>query len=55
MPKKGILERLKEGVVLGDGGYILELLPEGAWPPLRCLPPGCAGEARARSGFERLE
>jgi hypothetical protein len=23
--KKGILERLSEGVVLGDGGYLLEL------------------------------
>ena len=29
MPKKGILERLKEGVVLGDGGYILELERRG--------------------------
>ena len=27
--KKGILERLKEGVVLGDGGYILELERRG--------------------------
>jgi hypothetical protein len=25
MKKKGILERLKEGPVLGDGGYLLEL------------------------------
>lgn len=29
MPKKGILERLKDGVVLGDGGYILELERRG--------------------------
>ena len=25
MKKKGILERLKGGPVLGDGGYLLEL------------------------------
>ena len=24
MAKKGILERLKDGVVLGDGGYLLD-------------------------------
>jgi betaine-homocysteine S-methyltransferase len=29
MPKQGILERLKEGVVLGDGGYLLELERRG--------------------------
>lgn len=29
MPKKGILERLREGPVLGDGGYILELERRG--------------------------
>src|SRR5262245_30110081 len=29
MPKKGLLERLQEGVVLGDGGYILELERRG--------------------------
>jgi methionine synthase I (cobalamin-dependent) len=29
MPKQGILERLREGVVLGDGGYILELERRG--------------------------
>ena len=29
MPKRGILERLKEGVVLGDGGYLLELEKRG--------------------------
>ena len=29
MPKKGILERLAEGVVLGDGGYIVELEQRG--------------------------
>jgi len=29
MPKKGILGRLREGVVLGDGGYILELERRG--------------------------
>lgn len=29
MPKKGILERLKEGIVLGDGGYLLELEHRG--------------------------
>lgn len=29
MRKKGILERLREGVVLGDGGYILELERRG--------------------------
>jgi betaine-homocysteine S-methyltransferase len=29
MPKKGILERLKEGPVLGDGGYLLELEKRG--------------------------
>ena len=27
--KKGILERLSEGVVLGDGGYLLELEKRG--------------------------
>ena len=25
MKKKGILDRLKDGPVLGDGGYLLEL------------------------------
>ncbi|HEY7574311.1 MAG TPA: homocysteine S-methyltransferase family protein, partial [Thermoanaerobaculia bacterium] len=29
MPKKGILERLAEGIVLGDGGYLLELEKRG--------------------------
>jgi betaine-homocysteine S-methyltransferase len=29
MPKLGILERLSEGVVLGDGGYLLELEKRG--------------------------
>ncbi|MGH7321942.1 MAG: homocysteine S-methyltransferase family protein [Candidatus Rokuibacteriota bacterium] len=29
MAKKGVLERLKEGVVLGDGGYVLELERRG--------------------------
>jgi betaine-homocysteine S-methyltransferase len=29
MPRKGILERLREGPVLGDGGYILELERRG--------------------------
>jgi betaine-homocysteine S-methyltransferase len=29
MAKKGILERLNEGVVLGDGGYLLELEKRG--------------------------
>jgi betaine-homocysteine S-methyltransferase len=29
MPKKGILERLKDGPVLGDGGYLLELEKRG--------------------------
>jgi hypothetical protein len=29
MPRKGILERLREGVVSGDGGYILELERRG--------------------------
>src|ERR1700735_2663207 len=29
MKKKGILERLKEGPVLGDGGYLLELESRG--------------------------
>ena len=27
--KKGILQRLKEGPVLGDGGYLLELEKRG--------------------------
>src|SRR5271169_1161359 len=27
--KKGILERLSEGIVLGDGGYLLELEKRG--------------------------
>ncbi len=27
--KRGILDRLKQGVVLGDGGYILELERRG--------------------------
>ena len=26
---KGILERLREGIVLGDGGYVLELEKRG--------------------------
>ena len=25
MAKKGILERLRDGIVLGDGGYLLEV------------------------------
>ena len=29
MPKQGILERLKHGPVLGDGGYLLELEKRG--------------------------
>ena len=29
MAAKGILERLSEGVVLGDGGYIIELEQRG--------------------------
>ena len=29
MKKKGILERLREGPVLGDGGYLLELEKRG--------------------------
>ena len=29
MKKKGILERLKDGPVLGDGGYLLELEKRG--------------------------
>ena len=29
MKKKGILERLQEGPVLGDGGYLLELEKRG--------------------------
>src|SRR2546430_13738521 len=29
MKKKGLLERLKEGPVLGDGGYLLELEKRG--------------------------
>jgi methionine synthase I (cobalamin-dependent) len=29
MPKKGFLERLKDGPVLGDGGYLLELEKRG--------------------------
>jgi betaine-homocysteine S-methyltransferase len=29
MAKKGILERLKDGIVLGDGGYLLELEKRG--------------------------
>ena len=29
MPKQGILERLKQGTVLGDGGYLLELEKRG--------------------------
>jgi betaine-homocysteine S-methyltransferase len=29
MKKKGILERLKDGLVLGDGGYLLELEKRG--------------------------
>ena len=29
MTKKGILERLRDGVVLGDGGYLLELEKRG--------------------------
>src|SRR3984885_27174 len=33
MPKLGILERLKQGPVLGDGGYLLELEKRGWVPP----------------------
>jgi betaine-homocysteine S-methyltransferase len=29
MPKRGIIERLKDGVVVGDGGYLLELEKRG--------------------------
>jgi betaine-homocysteine S-methyltransferase len=29
MAKKGVLERLKDGIVLGDGGYLLELEKRG--------------------------
>ena len=29
MAKRGILERLAQGVILGDGGYILELERRG--------------------------
>jgi betaine-homocysteine S-methyltransferase len=29
MAKKGILDRLKDGVVLGDGGYLLDLVKRG--------------------------
>ena len=29
MTKKGILDRLQSGVVLGDGGYIIELEQRG--------------------------
>ena len=34
MKKKGILERLKDGPVLGDGGYLLELEKRG-WVEMR--------------------
>ncbi|MFQ5934148.1 MAG: homocysteine S-methyltransferase family protein [Dehalococcoidia bacterium] len=42
MAKKGILERLSEGVVLGDGGYVLELerrgyIIAGPFTPEVCL------------------
>src|SRR5215472_9352402 len=29
MAKKGILDRLRDGIVLGDGGYLLELEKRG--------------------------
>lgn len=50
MKKKGILERLKEGPVLGDGGYLLELEKRG-WvragpftPEVALLHPGALRE-----------
>src|SRR4029450_9626780 len=39
--KKGILERLAEGPVLGDGGYLLELEKRG-WVRAAPFPPGVA-------------
>src|SRR4030088_1117216 len=38
MPKLGILERLKHGPVLGDGGYLLELEKRGWVRPGPCTP-----------------
>src|SRR5437899_12619260 len=38
MAKKGILERLKERPVLGDGGYLLELEKRGWVRPGACTP-----------------
>jgi betaine-homocysteine S-methyltransferase len=50
MKKKGILQRLKEGPVLGDGGYLLELEKRG-WvragpftPEVALLHPNALGE-----------
>src|ERR1700756_4391425 len=40
MKKKGILERLKEGPVLGDGGYLLELEKRGGVRPGPFRPEG---------------
>ena len=50
MANKGILERLAEGVVLGDGGYIIELeqrgwVVTGAFTPEISMPhPGAVRE-----------
>jgi hypothetical protein len=49
--KKGILQRLKEGPVLGDGGYLLELEKRGWVRAGICRKPGIkaiAGLAKAR-------
>ena len=59
MKKKGILERLKEGPVLGDGGYLLELEKRG-WvragpftPEVVLTHPEALRELRARGADVR--
>ena len=58
--QKGILERLSEGVVLGDGGYIVELerrgyVVAGAFTPeLSISHPPCYKNALAGSDRRRL-
>ena len=54
MAAKGILERLSEGVVLGDGGYIIELeqrgyVVTGAFTPELAITHPGGGSVRPRS------
>ena len=59
MAAKGILERLSEGVVLGDGGYIIELeqrgyVVTGAFTPELAITHPVDGEGPRRQLHWRL-